>query len=247
MSVLVRPRFSACVRVAYRRATWRSISVRSRRAVQGERVALVGPSGAGKTTVLRLCTGAVAPTSGSVTVFGEGLDHVSTEKLRSIRSRIGSVNQDLALIGPLRVVHNVNAGLLGRWTTMRAHARVAGAAARGADGALAALDRLGIAHKMGERTDRLSGGEQQRVALARVLAQDPELILADEPVASLDPARADEVIGLLCDVVAGEERALIVSLHDFDLARRRCGRVVGVRDGRVAFDAPASEVTDEMA
>lgn len=210
----------------------------------GERVALVGPSGAGKTTVLNLCTAAVAPATGSVSVLGHDLAAVSPTELRALRRRIGAVYQQLQLVGPLRVVHNVNAGRLGEWTTTRALRSlvrpVEVAAAR------EALDRVGIAGKLYERTDRLSGGEQQRVALARVLVQRPDLFLADEPVASLDPARAEEVMDLLGEVVAEGTRTLLVSLHDFGLARRRCDRVVGLRAGRVLFDLPADQVTDDI-
>ena len=210
----------------------------------GERVALVGPSGAGKTTVLNLCTAAVVPTTGSVCVLGRDLGAVSPTELRALRRRIGAVYQQLQLVGPLGVVHNVNAGRLGSWTTARALRSlvrpVEVAAAR------EALDRVGIADKLYERTDRLSGGEQQRVAMARVLVQRPDLILADEPVASLDPARAEEVMGLLGEVVAESTRTLLVSLHDFELARRCCHRVVGLRAGRVLFDLPAARVTDDI-
>lgn len=210
----------------------------------GERVALVGPSGAGKTTVLRLSTGSVRPTSGSVEVLGRDLDVVSPEQLREIRRRVGTVYQQLNLVGPLRVVHNVNAGRLGWWGPARALRSLVRPVQ--VDVAREALDRVGIGDKLFERTDRLSGGEQQRVALARVLVQEPELILADEPVSSLDPARAEEVMELLGEVVTDRRRTLIVSLHDFGLARRSCDRVVGVRAGRVAFDLPAGEVTDEL-
>lgn len=210
----------------------------------GERVALVGPSGAGKTTVLNLCTAAVTPTTGSVSVLGRDLGAVSPTELRAVRRRIGAVHQQLQLVGPLRVVHNVNAGRLGSWSTARALRSlvrpVEVAAAR------KALDRVGLAGKLDERTDRLSGGEQQRVALARVLVQRPELILADEPVASLDPARAEEVMDLLGEVVAEGTRTLLVSLHDFELARRRCDRLVGLRAGRVLFDLPADQVDDDI-
>jgi phosphonate transport system ATP-binding protein len=210
----------------------------------GERVALVGPSGAGKTTVLQLCTASVAPSRGSVAVLGHDLAGTSPAQLRAIRRRIGAVYQQLHLVGSLRVVHNVNAGRLGSWTT----ARSLWSLVRPAEVATVrdALGRVGIADKLHERTDRLSGGEQQRVALARVLVQQPELILADEPVASLDPARAEEVMDLLATVVADATSTLVVSLHDFELARRRCDRVVGLRAGRVAFDLPASQVTDAL-
>jgi phosphonate transport system ATP-binding protein len=211
---------------------------------EGERVALVGPSGAGKTTILRLCTGSVRPTSGRVEVLGHDLGAVTPDELRDVRRRVGTVYQQLNLVGPLRVVHNVNAGRLGAWSRRRALRSLVRPAQ--VDVARHALARVGIADKLYERTDRLSGGEQQRVALARVLVQEPELILADEPVSSLDPARAEEVMDLLGAVVADRSRTLLVSLHDFGLARRRCDRIVGVRAGRVAFDLPAGEVTDEL-
>jgi phosphonate transport system ATP-binding protein len=211
----------------------------------GERVALVGPSGAGKTTVLNLCNGAVAPSTGSVSVLGRDLAGASPAELRSLRRRIGTVHQQLHLVGPLKVVHNVNAGRLGSWSTRRALRSLVRPAEVGV--ARGALAQVGIADKLYERTERLSGGEQQRVALARVLVQRPDLILADEPVASLDPVRAEEVMDLLASVVAGGTRALLVSLHDFELARRSCDRVVGLRAGRVQFDLPAGRVTDDQA
>lgn len=208
----------------------------------GERVAVVGPSGAGKSTLLALCTGAVHASRGDVAVFDLSLAGATPRQLMQVRRRIGSVHQQLHLVGRLRVVHNVNAGRLGRWPWWRA----LGSLVRPLEvpAALDALARLGIAEKLLERTDRLSGGERQRVALARLLVQDPELVLADEPVASLDPARAEEVVSLLCGAVVGPSsgRALLMSLHDFDLAVRFCDRVVGLRSGQVVFDLPASEV-----
>jgi phosphonate transport system ATP-binding protein len=211
---------------------------------EGERVALVGPSGAGKSSLLRLCNGTTAPTSGRVEVLSRVLAGCTPRQLREIRCRIGTVHQQLNLVGPLRVIHNVNAGHLGRWSLPRALLSLVRPFE--VETARAALARIGIEEKVFERTDRLSGGEQQRVALARVLIQEPDLILADEPVSSLDPARSLEVMDLLTRVVTGRRRSLLVSLHDFDLARRTCDRVVGIRAGRVAFDRPAGEVTDAM-
>ena len=210
----------------------------------GERVALVGPSGAGKTTALRLCTASAPLAGGRVRVLGHDLAEAGVDELRHVRRQVGTVHQQLHLVGPLRVVHNVNAGRLGSWS--RARALLSLVHPVRAEEARAALARVGIADKLLERTDRLSGGEQQRVALARVLVQDPQLILADEPVSSLDPARAEEVMDLLDEVVLDRCRTLLVSLHDFALARRRCDRIVGVRAGRVAFDLPAADVTDEI-
>jgi len=208
----------------------------------GERVALVGPSGAGKTTALRLCTASTVATAGTASVLGRDLARASPKELKQVRQRVGTINQQLHLVGPLRVVHNVNAGRLGSWSRSRALRSLIRPV--GLSEARDALARVGIADKLLERTDRLSGGEQQRVALARVLVQGPELILADEPVSSLDPARAEEVMELLAELVV--DRTLLVSLHDFALARRRCDRIVGIRKGRVAFDLPAREVTDEI-
>ncbi len=208
----------------------------------GDRVALVGPSGGGKTSVLRLCTGSLVPAEGTVRVLGQDVSRATPAELRALRRRIGAVHQQLHLVAPLRVVHNVNAGHLGAWSRARALRSLVRPVE--VDLAREALARMGIADKLFERTDRLSGGEQQRVALARVLVQGPDIVLADEPVSSLDPARAEEVLDLLCEVAGDRERTLLVSLHDFALARRRCDRVVGIRDGRVAFDLPASDVTD---
>ena len=113
--------------------------------------------------------------------------------------------------------------------------------------ALQALERVGIAGKLRQRTERLSGGEQQRVAIARALVQQPDILLADEPVSSLDPARAREVMDLLRGLAVEAGRTLIVSLHAFDLARSHCDRIVGLRDGRVVFDLPTGAVSDEIA
>jgi phosphonate transport system ATP-binding protein len=212
---------------------------------EGERVALVGPSGAGKSSLLRLCNGTAVPTSGRVEVLSRALSGCTTRQLRDLRRRVGTVHQQqLNLVGSLRVIHNVNAGHLGRWSLPRALLSLVRPLE--VEAARAALRRIGIEEKAFERTDHLSGGEQQRVALARVLVQEPDLILADEPVSSLDPARSLEVMDLLTRVVTGRQRSLVVSLHDFDIARRTCDRVVGIRAGRVHFDRPAADVTDAM-
>lgn len=210
----------------------------------GERVALAGPSGAGKTTLLRLMGGGLAPTSGRIRIFGRDPTRVSLRELRQLQRRIGTVHQGFHLVDNLRVVHNVNAGNLGRWSLARALLSLA--RPRELERTTRLLRRVGIADKRFERTGSLSGGEQQRVALARVLAQDPEVILADEPIASLDRENSREVMDLLADLSREEGRTLVVSLHEVEYALSHCERVVGVRGGRIAFDAPAGEVTGEM-
>lgn len=211
----------------------------------GERVAVVGPSGAGKSTVLALANTSLAPTAGSVQLFGTDPSTLVGNDLRLVRARVGTIHQQLHLAGPLRVVHNVSAGHLGRWSTWRAWRSLLKPTA--VDQTRAALESLGIGDKVWERTDSLSGGERQRVAIARVLVQNAELILADEPVSSLDPQRSREVLDALFGAVADGNRSLLVSLHDFDLALEYFDRIVGLRDGRVMFDRPPSDISDDDA
>lgn len=211
----------------------------------GERVALIGPSGSGKTTLLGLLNGTLQPSAGTVEVFGSVLSGLRGNRLRAAQARIGTIHQDLDLVGPLRVIHNVNAGRLAHWSAARAAISLLWP--REVHSARSALARTGIAHKLYERTDRLSGGERQRVALARVLVQDAGLVLADEPVSSLDPARGAEVMDLLRDLTSEPDRTLIASLHLFEFALSHCDRVVGLRSGRMVFDLPPGEVDRALA
>jgi phosphonate transport system ATP-binding protein len=211
----------------------------------GERVALVGPSGAGKSTLLSLLNGTLEPSSGRVAVLGQDLAALRARELRALQRRVGTIHQQFDLVGALRVVHNVNAGRLGGWSLARAALSLLSPREVGA--AEAALRRTGMAEKLFERTDRLSGGQQQRVALARVLLQDPDVILADEPVASLDPARGREVMDLLRDLAVESGKTLVVSVHAFHYALTHCQRVVGLRAGRVVLDAPVADVDRVVA
>jgi phosphonate transport system ATP-binding protein len=213
---------------------------------RGERVGLVGPSGAGKSTLLRLAGTALRRTDGHVDVLGTTIDdQLPGADLRRLRRRIATVHQDLLLVDNLSVVHNVNAGRLGSWSTARALRSLL--RPHGVAEVQAALDALGIGDLLHRRTDGLSGGQRQRVALARVLVQSPDLVLADEPVSSLDPARAEEVLSLLTGIADHDDRTLVVSLHAFDLAVRHLPRLIGLRDGRVLFDLPADQVTADHA
>ncbi len=207
----------------------------------GERVALVGPSGAGKSTLLSILNGSLSPTAGEVCVLEQSIKRLHAHRRRKLQRQIGTVYQQHNLVTNLSVIHNVNAGHLGRWPLWKALWSLAWPQ----QVALAetALARLGIADKLHARTDRLSGGQQQRVALARVLVQDPQIVLADEPVASVDPARAHEIMKLLCEVGTG--RTLLVSLHDVALAKAYCDRIIGLRQGRLVFDLPSHSVSDQ--
>ena len=207
----------------------------------GERIALVGPSGAGKSTLLSVLGGLVTPTEGSVSVLGADLASLGGRRRRAHRARVGIVSQQLHLPGSLRVIHNVNAGRLGRRSTVRSLASLV--RPDGVQEAEAVLRRVGLPNVVDKRTATLSGGAQQRVAVARVLRQCPSLVLADEPVSAVDPRLSDDVLSLLCDPAA--DWTTIVSLHEPDLARRHAARIIGLRQGRVAFDRPAAAVTDD--
>ncbi len=204
----------------------------------GERVAVLGPSGAGKSTLLAILNGSLPATTGTVEVLGTDMGTSSPAQLRSLQRRIGLVSQRLDLIDQVRVLHNVNAGRLGRWPTWRALTSLV--TARPDNEVRDALDRVGLGWAASEHTERLSGGERQRVAIARLLVQRAELVLADEPVSSLDPGRAAEILGLL--EVAAQGSALIVSLHQPELARAHCTRAIGLLSGALVFDLPVSEL-----
>ena len=211
---------------------------------RGEAACLVGPSGAGKTTLLRLLCGALRPSRGEVRVEGRSLADLPPRELRGVRARIGFVHQDLALVPNLRVSQNVIAGGLGALGLLASLRAMLLPASRDLERAAGILDRVGIGAKLYQRTDSLSGGERQRVAIARALYQEPLAILADEPVSSVDPARARDTVALLVDLAAERGLTLLVSLHDLDLAREFFPRLVGLRGGRVVFDLPTSGIDD---
>lgn len=210
----------------------------------GERVALAGPSGAGKSTLIGLLNATLAPTRGEVRIFGRELARLSPRALRRVQARIGTVYQQFHLVDNLKVIHNVNAGRLGRWSLPRALLSLV--RPLGAAEVRRVLERVGIGDKLHDRTENLSGGEQQRVALCRVLLQDPALILADEPIASLDRENSRLVMDLLRDLSVQDGRTAIISLHDIHYALSHCQRVVGLRRGRILFDLPCSRVTPEL-
>lgn len=208
----------------------------------GERVAVLGPSGAGKSTLLGVLNASVSPTEGDVEILGEPVGRLDARRLRRLRSRIGTISQRLDLIDQVRVVHNVNAGRLASWSTARALTSIVWP--REVDVAHDALERVGLGWATWERTERLSGGERQRVAIARLMVQEPELVLADEPVSSLDPARSEAMLGLLVGEL-GSSRTVVVSLHQPEIARRHCTRALGLREGRVVFDCTTADLTDD--
>ena len=210
----------------------------------GEQVALVGPSGAGKSTLIRLLNGSLFPTSGEVRVLGQRLDRLNPRALRRVQSQIGTIYQQFHLVDNLRVVHNINAGHLAQWSFSKSLMSLV----RPMDilTASAALEQVGIPEKLYERTDRLSGGQQQRVAIARVLVQNPEAVLADEPISNLDPELSKEIMDLLLDLSQRSGKTLVSSLHAIEFAQSHYGRIIGLRKGRIFFDSAANLVTQSM-
>jgi phosphonate transport system ATP-binding protein len=204
------------------------------RVAAGECVALVGPSGSGKTSLLRSLNGTVAIAGGSIRVEGVEVAKLRGRALRRLRTRLAMIAQQHDLVDRLTVVQNVMAGALGRWSTPHAlRFLIAPTAAELAE-ARAALTAVGIPEKLRSRTNELSGGQRQRVAIARALVQHPTAILADEPIASLDPALGEQIVRLLCDLARERNLALLCSLHQIEVARRHFDRVVELVGGRVA-------------
>jgi len=210
----------------------------------GEMVAIIGPSGAGKTTLFRLLNATLRPTSGNLCLGEEDLAQVSPRRLRQLRRRIGTVYQQHNLVPQLRVVHNVLAGNLGRWSLAKALSSLL--LPRDLAKGQLALEQVGIPEKIYARTAHLSGGQQQRVAIARVLVQDPDVILADEPVASVDPTLGQAIMRLLVHLAEKSHKTLLVNLHAVSLALELFPRVIGFRQGRVLFDLPADAVTEQV-
>jgi phosphonate transport system ATP-binding protein len=212
----------------------------------GQLVAIIGPSGAGKTTILKLLNGSVSCTRGTAQVGGQEVGSLRGESLRRLRRGIGFIHQDLRLVPNLRVSQNVLSGKLGAQNLLQSVRMFLRPAGADLNEAHSLLERVGIPEKLFQRTDSLSGGQAQRVAVARALIQKPHLLLADEPVASVDPARAREVLALLVEICRQDGLTLCVSLHTPGLVREFFDRVIGLRDGQVVLDVPAGDLTDDQ-
>lgn len=209
----------------------------------GERVAIIGPSGAGKSTLLNVLATALRPQKGDIALLNAAPWQLSRGALRTLRTSIGLMPQSPPLPGRQRVITAVLAGGLGRWPWWKALASLLYPV--DIAGARRLLDALGIGDYLFSHCDRLSGGQLQRVGLARMLYQQPELLLADEPVSSLDPALSELAMHVLHEH-SRPGATLVVSLHAVDVALRWFPRIIGLRDGRVAFDLPAAEVSEQV-
>ncbi|MGF6275646.1 phosphonate transport system ATP-binding protein [Massilia sp. UYP11] len=210
----------------------------------GEQVALIGPSGAGKTTLLATLACAHRPAAGTLEVFGQDPWRLSGAERHHLRSRLFLAPQAPPLPPRQRVVTAVLAARLPHWSLWRALASLV--RPQDPDAAHAALARFSLGDKLYARVDRLSGGERQRCGLARLLLSSAEALLVDEPISALDPALARHTLATLRQEARQRGATLVCSLHQVDLAREQFARLVGLRDGRIVFDAPREDVSDAM-
>lgn len=210
---------------------------------KGHFTVLLGPSGAGKSTLLRCLNFLNKPTCGQVVVEGLGKLDFNAKKLRQLRGFTGMIFQQHQLISGQTALKNVLVGRLGKYSSFRSLFPLP---RREQEFALECLERVGLLDKALERVDNLSGGEQQRVGIARALAQKPQLILADEPVASLDPGTADSVLSLLHKITKEDVIPAIVSLHQVEWAKKYADRIIGLSAGAVVFDGSAQSLSSDM-
>ena len=206
---------------------------------KGQFLVLLGPSGAGKSTLLRCLNGLVTPTQGDVIVEGRGSIFRSRRALREHRRRTGMIFQQHHLIGRLSALQNVLLGRVGAHGSLRSIFPLPRLDRRIA---LQSLERVGLLERALDRADELSGGQQQRIGIARAMAQQPQIVLADEPVASLDPASGEKVLTDLHRICREDGITAIVSLHQVELARRFADRVIGLAGGRIVFEGTAAQL-----
>ncbi|MCY4334450.1 MAG: phosphonate ABC transporter ATP-binding protein [Litoreibacter sp.] len=208
-------------------------------------IGIIGRSGAGKSTLLRMLNRLSDPTTGNIVFDGEDVTSLRGAAKRDWQSRCAMIFQQFNLVPRMDVVSNVLHGTLNKRSTFATMFNLYPKS--DIHKAIEILDRLGIAEQAPKRAEALSGGQQQRVAIARALMQDPKIILADEPIASLDPMNAQVVMQSLRTIHEEDGRMVIANLHTLDTARRYCDRVIGMRDGRIVFDGTPAQLTTGVA
>ncbi len=208
-------------------------------------IGVIGRSGAGKSTLLRMINRLSDASEGSITFEDEEITQLKGAAKRAWQSRCAMIFQQFNLVPRMDVVSNVLHGTLNRRSTVATMFNLYPQA--DIHRAIEILDRLGIAEQAPKRAEALSGGQQQRVAIARALMQDPRIILADEPIASLDPMNAQVVMEALRRIHEEDGRMVIANLHTLDTARRYCDRVIGMRDGKIVFDGTPAQLSTSVA
>ena len=210
----------------------------------GQVLALIGPSGAGKSTLIRCINRLVEPTSGDVLLKGESLTHLRSSGLRRVRRRIGMIFQEYALVERLSVMENVLSGRLGYVGFWASYFRRFPQS--DIDTAFSLLDRVGLEPMADKRADELSGGQRQRVGIARALIQKPELLLVDEPTASLDPKTSRQIMRLITELCTERKLAAIINIHDVALAQMFAQRIVGLQAGSIVYDGDPEGLTSDV-
>ncbi len=211
---------------------------------KGQVVALIGPSGAGKSTLIRCINRLVEPTSGKVRLKDQDITSLGSRGLRAVRRKMGMIFQEYALVERLTVMENVLSGRLGYVGFWRSLLRKYPQS--DIDEAFRLLDRVGLLAMADKRADELSGGQRQRVGIARALIQNPDLLLVDEPTASLDPKTSRQIMRLICELCEERELAAIINIHDVALAKMFVQRVIGLKLGEMQFDGKPEELTPDV-
>ena len=210
---------------------------------QGEFICIIGLSGAGKSTLLRCINRLNEITEGEILIDGKSLMNASTKEVRETRRKIGMIFQQFNLVKKNTVQKNVLTGRLGYYNGLQTLFGLF--SEEDYERANRALERVNLSDKLKDRSDSLSGGQQQRVSIARTIVQEAEIILADEPVSALDPISAQTVMDDFKKLNESLNRTVIINIHSVDLARQYAKRIIGMRDGEIVFDGPASEATNE--
>ena len=210
----------------------------------GEQMAIVGPSGAGKTTFLNILATGTRPLVGQIEILGKRPWELSSVELKKLRSKIGLIHQAPPLPPKQRVVSAVLAGKLGQWSTLKSIISLLYPV--DITGAYNSLAQLDLGERLFDRCDQLSGGQLQRVGIARVLYQEPELMLADEPVSAMDPVLSDLTIKRLTQYASEKGVTFLASLHDIEIALKWFPRMIGLREGKIMFDLPTPKVTQKL-
>lgn len=211
---------------------------------KGQVVGLIGPSGAGKSTLIRCINRLVEPSDGEITLNNLTVNQLSQTQLRQTRRKIGMIFQEYALVDRLTVMENVLSGRLGYVSFWRSFWRQY--PGQDISNAYRLLDRVGLLQHADKRADALSGGQRQRVGIARALAQDPELLLIDEPTASLDPKTSRQVMRLLVEMCNERGLPAIINIHDVVLAQQFTDRIIGLKAGEVVFDGSPQQLTEQV-
>ncbi len=210
----------------------------------GQVMALIGPSGAGKSTLIRCVNRLVEPTSGQVYMGDLELTRLGSGRLRAARRRMGMIFQEYALVERLSVMENVLSGRLGYVGFWRSYFRKFPQS--DIDEAFRLLTRVGLDQMVDKRADELSGGQRQRVGICRALIQNPELLLVDEPTASLDPKTSRQIMRLICELCAERNLSAIINIHDVLLAQMFAQRIVGLQEGKIVYDGPPDGLTPDV-